>query len=69
MTLKSFWQVYTGDASRPFRETNYRPELFYFTPTSWQPLGGSTWLGLVLNMNQMAKDKSYRAVGTAFIPT
>lgn len=45
MTLKSFWQVYTGDASRPFRETNYRPELFYFTPTSWQPLGGSTWLG------------------------
>ncbi|EVU15300.1 phospholipase A1 family protein, partial [Vibrio parahaemolyticus V-223/04] len=23
----------------------------------------------VLSMNQMAKDKSYRAVGTAFIPT
>ncbi|OEF26828.1 phospholipase A [Vibrio rumoiensis] len=45
MTLKSFWQVYAQEISRPFRETNYRPELFYITPTSWTPFGGQTAFG------------------------
>lgn len=30
---KSFWQVYDGERSRPFRETDYNPEVFY----RWKP--------------------------------
>ena len=38
-TQQNQWQVYNGDVSRPFRETNYMPEAFI----SWKPdidLGG-----------------------------
>jgi phospholipase A1 len=41
-TLESWWQLYTHKISRPFRETNYQPEIFYFTPTSWHPFKTNT---------------------------
>ncbi|VUD46652.1 Phospholipase A1 [Thalassocella blandensis] len=40
-TVKSWWQVYASNISKPFRETNYRPELFYLRPLAWQPVGGN----------------------------
>ncbi len=49
-TQSSRWQVYNGAVSRPFRETNYEPELMFTWPASAQVLG---WrlrqLGVSLN--------------------
>ena len=35
-TSVSYWQVYNDNASKPFRETNYQPELFLARPVDWQ---------------------------------
>ncbi|MDF1536057.1 MAG: phospholipase A [bacterium] len=38
-TSRSWWQAYSGDRSRPFRETNHEPELFLLYDTDWSVLG------------------------------
>ena len=48
MTIVSWWQIYSENISKPFRETNYQPEIFYITPTRWHPFGGNLSLGLGL---------------------
>lgn len=38
-TQLSLWQVYNRDASAPFRETNYEPEVVWSVPLEWSFLG------------------------------
>jgi phospholipase A1 len=38
-TQQNHWQVYNADVSRPFRETNYMPELFVSYAPGWDLLG------------------------------
>jgi phospholipase A1 len=38
-TQKSYWQVYNKEFSRPFRETNYEPEIIFNHPAKFNFLG------------------------------
>ena len=57
-TLQSWWQLYNQELSRPFRETNYQPEIFYFTPLDWQPAGGNT--NLVIGLEHQSNGRTQK---------
>ena len=56
-TQRSQWQVYNGDLSAPFRETNYEPELF----VSYNPglsFAGIDWRLLNVGYNHQSNGRS-----------
>lgn len=55
-TLESWWQIYANNISKPFRETNYQPEFFYFTPIKFHPFGGNS--ALVFGMEHQSNGRS-----------
>ena len=59
-TLQAWWQIYANGISKPFRETNYQPELFYLAPTAWKPfdINTSVVLGIEHQSNGRAQNLS-----------
>ncbi|WP_111493752.1 phospholipase A [Marinobacter bohaiensis] len=56
-TQVSFWQVFNSDASKPFRETNYEPELFARYAAQWD-LGPGRLEALSLGLNHQSNGQS-----------
>lgn len=55
-TVEAWWQVYSDKISKPFRETNYRPEFFYLTPLDIKPFGGNA--GLTFGVEHQSNGRS-----------
>ena len=56
-TQSSRWQVYNHATSRPFRETDYEPELMYTAPTRYSLLGlDGRLVGLSLTHQSNGRD-------------
>lgn len=70
-TLNAWWQVYASNISKPFRETNYQPEIFYIAPLKWHPFGGNTDFAVGLehqsNGRGQGLSRSWNRVYTQFL--
>ena len=56
MTLQAWWQLYADNISKPFRETNYKPEVFYLAPLAWKPFGGNT--GFIVGLEHQSNGRA-----------
>lgn len=56
-TQQSHWQVFNGSVSRPFRETNYEPEIVWVTPLTFA-LGGFKVRYGALGINHQSNGRS-----------
>lgn len=70
-TLSAWWQVYADGISKPFRETNYQPEIFYVLPTGYELFGAHTTvlIGLEHQSNGRGQglSRSWNRVYTNFL--
>ncbi|WP_140424840.1 phospholipase A, partial [Escherichia coli] len=61
-TQQSYWQVFSGDISRPFRATDHEPEMMYVYPTDAKLPFGWRWrysgIGLVHQSNGQSQPLS-----------
>jgi phospholipase A1 len=57
-TQQNQWQVYNGDTSRPFRETNYMPELFVSYRPGIDLGGGFQWNLLNVGYNHQSNGRT-----------
>lgn len=57
-TQQSYWQAYNADASRPFRETNYEPEVFVAFNTGDYSLFGISPKFINLGINHQSNGRS-----------
>ena len=59
-TQTSRWQVYNAELSRPFRETNYEPEIMFILPTRYKLFGlEGVFVGVGLNHQSNGRSNPY----------